>query len=91
MLEIGSSHGTLTLRAGRDDGQAVCVVLPAEVLPSFVDGLRHARLDAEEDYWSVVHQVVSAARSSGQTDTPRALAEVAARSELEQGTGCRAQ
>lgn len=73
MLEIGSTHGNLTLRAGRDDGQSVCVVLPAEVLPSFMDGLRHARLDAEEDYWSVVHQVVSAARSSGQTDIPRAL------------------
>ncbi|WP_329543374.1 hypothetical protein OG548_45735 [Streptomyces sp. NBC_01356] len=61
LLEIGSSHGNLTLRGGRDTGQVTCIALPAEVLPSFLTTLEQARLDAEEEYWNVVRHVMATA------------------------------
>lgn len=73
LLEIGSSHGNLTLRAGRDTGQLACIALPAEVLPSFLSALEHARLDAEEEYWSVVRHVMATAPSNSPADATRAL------------------
>ncbi|WP_326647246.1 hypothetical protein [Streptomyces sp. NBC_01750] len=73
MLEIGAAHGSLTMRAGRDDGQLVCIVLPAPVLPSFMKNLGHARLDAEEEYWSVIHHVTTSTPVSGPDGIPRAI------------------
>ncbi|MFF9127976.1 hypothetical protein ACF09J_32770 [Streptomyces sp. NPDC014889] len=73
LLEIGSSHGNLTLRAGRDTGQLACVALPAEVLPSFLTNLEQARLDSEEEYWSVVRHVLATASGSSPAETSRAL------------------
>ena len=73
LLEIGSSHGNLTLRAGRDTGQLACIALPAEVFPSFLPNLEHARLDAEEEYWSVVRHVMASAPGDSPTDASRAL------------------
>ncbi|MET9437554.1 hypothetical protein [Streptomyces sp. NPDC006551] len=72
MLEIGALHGSLTMRAGRDDGQLVCIVLPAPVLPSFMESLGHARLDAEEEYWRVIHHVTTSTPVKG-PDVPRAI------------------
>ncbi|WP_405419417.1 hypothetical protein [Streptomyces erythrochromogenes] len=73
LLEIGASHGSLTLRAGRDDGQLVCIVLPAPVLPSFMESLGHARLDAEEDYWRVIHHVTTSTPGNGPGGVPRGV------------------
>jgi hypothetical protein len=72
-LEIGSSHGNLTLRAGHGTGQLLCIALPAEVLSSFVTNLEQARLDAEEEYWSVIHHVVSTASGNKPVDVPQAM------------------
>ncbi|SOD91514.1 hypothetical protein [Streptomyces sp. Ag109_G2-15] len=73
LLEIGSSHGNLTLRAGRDTGQLACIALPAEVLPDFLANLEQARLDAEEEYWSVVRHVMATAPGNSPADAARAL------------------
>ncbi|MEV4339034.1 hypothetical protein [Streptomyces sp. NPDC049590] len=73
MLEIGAMHGSLTMRAGRDDGQVICIVLPAPVLPSFMENLAHARLDAEEEYWRVLHHVTSSTPVNGPGGIPRAV------------------
>ncbi|MGW6890343.1 hypothetical protein [Streptomyces chartreusis] len=74
LLQISSSHGNLTLRAGRDTGQLACIALPAVVLPSFVSSLDHARLDAEEEYWSVVRHVMADQPSgTGAADASRAM------------------
>ncbi|MFF7879064.1 hypothetical protein ACFZDM_33125 [Streptomyces californicus] len=69
MLEIGAAHGSLTMRAGRDDGQLVCIVLPAPVLPSF----EHARLDAEEEYWRVIQHITTSTPVNGPGGVPRAV------------------
>ncbi|MFJ6438306.1 hypothetical protein [Streptomyces sp. NPDC091416] len=73
MLEIGSTHGSLTMRAGRDDGQVVCIVLPAPVLPSFVESLEHARLDAEEEYWRVIQHITTSTPVTGPGGVPQAV------------------
>ncbi|MET9378817.1 hypothetical protein ABZX98_32570 [Streptomyces sp. NPDC002992] len=73
MLEIGAAHGNLTMRAGRDDGQLVCIVLPAPMLPSFMESLGHARLDAEEEYWRVIHHVTTSTPVNGPGGIPRAV------------------
>ncbi|MGQ4727707.1 MULTISPECIES: hypothetical protein [Streptomyces] len=73
MLEIGAVHGSLTMRAGRDDGQLVCIVLPAPVLPSFMENLAHARLDSEEEYWRVIHHVTASTPVNGPGGIPRAV------------------
>lgn len=73
MLEIGAMHGSLTMRAGRDDGQLVCIVLPTPVLPSFVESLGHARLDAEEEYWRVIRHVTASTPVNGPDGIPRAI------------------
>ncbi|MGK3094580.1 hypothetical protein ACG93S_32675 [Streptomyces sp. WAC01490] len=71
MLEIGSAHGRLTMRAGRDDGQLVCIVLPVPCLPGFTENLQHARLDAEEEYWRVIQRITTFTRVNGPGGVPR--------------------
>ncbi|MFI1654786.1 hypothetical protein ACH4ZU_07565 [Streptomyces sp. NPDC020472] len=73
MLEIGAVHGSLTMRAGRDDGQLVRIVLPAPVLPSFMENLAHARLDAEEEYWRVIHHITTSTPVNGPGGVPQAI------------------
>lgn len=73
MLEIGSSHGNLTMRAGRDTGRPVCIGLPADVLPSFLTSLEQARLDAEEAYWDVVSQVMAGTAGNSPAEASRAM------------------
>ncbi|MFD3580511.1 hypothetical protein [Streptomyces sp. NPDC058644] len=73
LLAINSAHGNLTLKGGRANGRPVCIALPAEVLPSFLTQLEHARLDAEEEYWEVVPRVVRTAPDSSPAAASRAL------------------
>lgn len=72
-LQVGSSHGNLTLRVGRTDSRPVCIALPAENLPSFLTTLHHACMDAEEEYWNVVRSVAPTAPSSTAADVSRTL------------------
>ncbi|MFD5123626.1 hypothetical protein [Streptomyces sp. NPDC058385] len=72
-LEIGSSHGNLTLRAGRFTGQLANIALPAEILPSFFTSLEHARQDAEEEYWSVVQHVMARTPNASPDEAARAM------------------
>lgn len=66
-LEVGHRAGVLTLRLGRHSPgvppQQVC--LPVEGAAQFLDKLRTASIDAEEDYWSVIGPVV---RGTGSSD-----------------------
>ncbi|MFC5828085.1 hypothetical protein [Nonomuraea insulae] len=58
--EIGQRHGVFTLRVGEPATAPVCLVFPAEIAAILVQHMDEARIDAEEEYWTVVPPRVKA-------------------------------
>ncbi|WP_131736338.1 hypothetical protein [Actinomadura roseirufa] len=53
-MEAGHRSGMVTTRMGLEDDEPVRLVVPAGQAASLLDGLRAARLDAEETYWTQI-------------------------------------
>lgn len=56
--DVGHLKGWLTVRTGYEDTLEAWAAIPGLAAPPLVDALGQAALDAEEDYWSVIREVV---------------------------------